>query len=310
MNTIKPFRFGVAVLTANSAKEWREKAQKIESLGFDTLLVWDHFDSDFAPLLALTAAATATTTLRLGTLVLAIDFRHPAVLAKEAATLDFLSDGRLELGIGAGWKHEEYEQAGIPFYPADERVQRLAESVRILKQLFAAEPLTFHGTHYTVQQLRGKPTTKQQPHPPIMIGGARRKMLGLAAREADIVALATKVYPDGRHNFIDSTSSYIAKKVQFVRECAGDNVANIEFHIHVGGVIITEKRERQAEVLGPTVGLTGAQLLDCVQALVGTEEQIIEDLLQRREQYNISYITISENFIDAFAPILHRLRDK
>lgn len=153
MGMRKPFRFGVTGIPAQSRTQWSRIAQKIESLGFDTLCVWDHFDQHFAPLLALMTAAHATTSLRIGTLVLANDFRHPAVLAKEAATLDVLSEGRLELGIGAGWNQAEYAQAGIPFSAASDRVQRLAESISILKHLFRPQPVTFRGAHYTIDGL-------------------------------------------------------------------------------------------------------------------------------------------------------------
>jgi probable F420-dependent oxidoreductase len=307
MATQRPFRFGVIGVSAHSRKEWVAKARRAEGLGFSTFLVWDHFNDQLAPLPALLAAADATTTLRIGTCVLANDFRHPVVLAKEVATLDLLSDGRFELGIGAGWNREEYCHAGIAFDEASSRVRRLGESVQIIKGLLAGTAVTFHGQYYTITDLHGHPAPIQKPHPPLMIGGARRQMLTLAAREADIVAFATKVFPDGRHDFTDSTGPAIARKLAWVKEAAGARFAALEFHIHVGGMIITPDRERQATQLAPTVGLTPTQLLDCLQALVGTHDQIVEDLLRRRDQYGISYITIDERFIDALAPIVARL---
>lgn len=310
MTMRKPFRFGVTGITAQTKKQWHRIAQKIESLGFDTLCVWDHFDQNLAPLLALVTAAHATTSLRMGTLVLANDFRHPAVLAKEAATLDVLSEGRLELGIGAGWNKAEYGQAGLSFDAAPERVQRLTESITILKQLFRPQYVTFTGNHYTIDRLQGAPLPIQQPHPPIMIGGARKQMLQLAAQEADIVALATKVYPDGRHDFLDSTGPYITQKMEIIRTYAQERFPSLEFQIHIGGVILANDRSVTAEQIGPTVGLTGAQLLDCYQALIGTEEQIIEDLQVRREKNGISYITIAAKDMDTFAPIAQQLRGK
>src|SRR5262245_20770252 len=200
MASRRPFRFGVTGISARSRKEWVEKAKKAEALGFTTLLMWDHFDDHLAPLPALLAAADATTSLRLAPSVLSNDYRHPVLLAREAATIDLLTDGRFELGIGAGWNRDEYQRAGLPFEAPAVRVSRLEESVQILKGLSVAAPLTFHGQHYTISGLRGHPRPVQQPHQPIMIGGARRRLLTLAAREADIVAFATKVDAAGTHH--------------------------------------------------------------------------------------------------------------
>lgn len=256
------------------------------------------------------AAADATTSLRIATCVLANDYRHPTVLAKEVATLDLLSDGRLELGIGAGWNQKEYRQAGIAFDAPFDRVQRLEESVQIIKGLLTDTAVTFHGRYYTITNLHNHPAPLQRPHPPLMIGGARRQMLRLAAQEADIVAFATKVFPDGTHDFTDSTGPAIMRKRAWVEEAAGSRFATLEFHIHVGGVIITSNRQKKAVQLAETVGLTPVQLLDCLQALVGTEDEIIADLLQRREQYGISYISVDERFMDTLAPIVARLAGK
>jgi probable F420-dependent oxidoreductase len=304
---LRPFRFGVVGINARSRVEWAEKARKAEALGFATLLVWDHFADQLAPLPALLAAADATTSLRVAPCVLANDYRHPVVLAKEAATIDLLTDGRFELGIGAGWNRDEYQRAGLPFDPPLVRVRRLAESVQLIKALFGDAPVNYQGQYYTVTDLQGFPRPTQRPHPPIMIGGARRHMLALAAREANIVAFATKVDADGTQHFGDSTGPAIARKLAWVREVAGPRFTNLELHIHVGGVIVTPQRRETAEQMAPTVGLTGPQLLDCLQALIGTVDEIEADLVRRREQYGISYIGIDERFMDALAPIVARL---
>jgi probable F420-dependent oxidoreductase len=307
MTELRPFRFGVVGVSARSRFEWAEKARKAEALGFATLLAWDHFADQLAPLPALLAAADATTSLRVAPCVLANDYRHPVVLAKEAATIDLLTDGRFELGIGAGWNRDEYQRAGLPFDPPLVRVRRLEESVQLFKALCAAAPVNYQGQHYTVTDLSGFPRPAQQPHPPIMIGGARRHMLGLAAREADIVAFATKVDADGTHDFGDSTGPAIARKLAWVREAAGPRFASLELHIHVGGVIVTSQRRQTAEQMAGSVGLTGPQLLDCLQALIGTVDEIEADLLRRREQYGISYISVDERYMDALAPVVARL---
>jgi len=310
MHEYKPFRFGVVGISAHSRKEWVAKARRAEVLGYSTFLVWDHFTEQLAPLPALLAVADATSSLRIATLVLVNDYRNPVVLTKEAATLDLLSDGRFELGIGAGWNRDEYRQAGIAFDDSQSRVQRPEESIQVFKGLLTDTALTFHGKYYTITNLRSHPAPIQKPHPPLLIGGARRQMLTLAAREADIIAFATKVFPDGAHDFSDSTGPAIARKRAWVQEAAGPRFASLEFHIHVGGVIITPEREKKAAQLADTVGLTPAQLLDCLQALVGTEDEIVDDLLQRRVQYGISYISVDERFMEALAPIVARLTGK
>jgi len=242
--------------------------------------------------------------------VLANDYRHPALLAKEAATLDLLSDGRFELGIGAGWNRDEYDQAGIAFDEPLRRVQRLGESIQIMKGLLTNTAVTFHGQFYTITNLQGYPATIQKPYPPFMIGGARRQMLQLAAREADIIGYATKVLPNGTHDFIDSTEPAITRKRAWIEAAAGERFTTLEFHIHVGGVIITPHREQKAAQLADTVGLTPDQLLVCLQALVGTEDEIVDDLIQRRAKYGISYISVDDRFMDILAPIVARLAGK
>src|SRR2546429_9289950 len=187
MTQQRPFRFGVAAEGAPSREQWVEKARKVEDLGYATFLVADHFVNEFPPITALLSAADATNKLRVGSFVFDNDFRHPALLAKEAATLDLLSGGRLELGLGAGWMKPEYDQAGIPFDRASERIDRMKEGVQIIKGLFADGPVDFAGRYYTITDLEGFPKPTQRPHPPIHIGGGGQSLLALAAREADIV---------------------------------------------------------------------------------------------------------------------------
>lgn len=307
MTTQRPFRFGVMAHPATTLHVWQEQARRIEALGFDTLLIWDHLDAQLAPLPALVAAAGATTTLRLGTQVLANDFRHPALLAREAATVDVLSGGRLELGIGAGWNAVEYRQAGIPFADGPTRVARLRESVQVLKLLWAGGSVTYPGEHYQLAGLTSHPPPVQQPHPPLMIGGARRQLLTLAAEEADIVAFATRVFPDGRHDFVASTGPHMAERVGWVRAAAGDRFAALDLHVHIGGVIPTDDPDATAAQLGPTVGLNGPQLRDCVQALLGNVESMVETLQQRRAQYGLNYLTVGADFMEPMAPVVARL---
>jgi len=306
----KPFRFGVIGISASSKKEWIAKARRAESLGFSTFMVWDHFNEQLAPIPALMAVADATSTLRITTSVLANDFRHPALLAKEAATLDLLSEGRFELGIGAGWNRDDYLQTGLVFDDSVSRVKRLGESVQIIKGLFTNSPYTFQGQFYTIKNLSNHPVSIQKPHPPLMIGGARKHMLTLAAREANIVAFATKISADGKPDFLDSTGPAILRKRAWIQEAAGPRFPELEFHIHVGGVIITSRQETEIPELAKSVDLTPSQFKDCLQALVGTEDQIINDLIERRERYGISYISVDERYMETIAPIVARLKGK
>jgi probable F420-dependent oxidoreductase len=168
----RPFRLGVtAVEGTASREEWRMKARRIEDAGYATLVIPDHFSRQFSPIPALLAAADATNVLRVGSFVFNNDFRHPAVLAKDVATLDVLSDGRFELGMGAGWYRGEYEQAGIPFDPLETRHSRLEEAIGVMKRLFSAEPVTFAGRFYTLKNYDGRPKPIQRPHPPLLVGG-------------------------------------------------------------------------------------------------------------------------------------------
>ena len=187
-----PFRFAAQLSTAPdaTARTWADQARKVEDLGFSTLLMPDHFGDQLAPVPAMMAAADATTHLRIGTLVFDNDYRHPLVLAKEAATLDLLSDGRLELGLGAGWMRSDYEQSGITYDAASVRVDRFEEAVAIVTGLLeSAGPFSFTGEHYTVTDHTPTPRPVQHPRPPIIIGGGGRRVLSIAGRHAEIVSI-------------------------------------------------------------------------------------------------------------------------
>ena len=214
----RPFRFAVFAYEAASRQDWEEKARRVEALGYAILVMPDHFLNPLTPVPALAAAAAVTTTLRIGTIVFANDYRHPALLAKEAATLDLLSDGRFEFGLGAGWFQKEYERAGIPFDPPGRRIERMQEALTIFKGLWSEEPLTFQGTHYAIAGLDGTPKPVQKPHPPIFIGGTGRRMLQLAGQEADIVGFIPKTLPGGGHDWLASTPELLTEQIGWVRE--------------------------------------------------------------------------------------------
>lgn len=308
------FRFGVCPGATQSRKEWVELARKAEDLGYSTFLVPDHFVNEIAPMPALCVAAEATSTLRVGSFVFDNDFRHPAMLAKEAATLDLLSDGRFELGIGAGWHGPEYEQTGIPFDPPGVRVSRLEESVKIIKGLFGEEPVTFEGKYYSIKELQGSPRPVQQPHPPIFVAGGSKRVLSIAAREADIVGVHIRTYADGSGGDITSTShDATLEKIGWIKEAAGDRFDQLEINVVVQRFAITDTPRETAEEMVARAnrpGLTPELLLDMPNALVGSISSMIETLEKRREHYHMSYVVITPEEMEAFAPVVAHLNGK
>jgi probable F420-dependent oxidoreductase len=306
MATRRRFRFGTGSYRARSRDDYLTLARKLEDLGYAILLTPDHFEPQLAPLTALMAAAEASSTLRIGSYVFANDFRHPAVLAKEAATLDLLSGGRFELGIGTGYLGPDYATTGIPLDRPGVRVSRLAESVQIIKGLFADDPVTFTGTYYSVADLEGYPKPHQRPHPPLLIAGGGKRLLSLAAREADVVGLLMRSR-DGDLDFGSGSTAATAERVEWVRQTAGDRFDDLEFNTLVLGVVVTNHRRQTAEELARPLGLTGEQLLDTVHFLVGTVDQITEDMQMWRDRFGISYITVQQDHMEALAPAVARL---
>ena len=309
--TTRPFRFGVSIWAASSRDEWRAKARRAEAAGFDVVLVADHLvDGMFPPLTALVAAAEATERLRVGTLVVNNDFRHPVVLAREAATVDLLTDGRLELGIGAGHMKFEYDEAGLRYDPPAVRVARMAESAEILTRLFAGEEVHFAGEHYVVDGHRLFPTPMQQPVP-LFIGGNGRRVLQTAARWAHIVGFTGFSQVEGERsvNPTHYTDAGLAEQVEWVRSAAGDRFADLELSVLVQGVTLTDDRANVAAELQPLLPtLSVDDVLSSPYGLIGTATQIAEQLRERRERLGISYITVFEKNLDAMAEVIATLR--
>lgn len=304
------FRFGIQLNSAADATGWAEVARRAEALGYSTLVVPDHFGDQWSPGPALAAAAAVTSDLRLGTLVLDNDFKHPVVTAKEAATLDLLSGGRFELGIGAGWMTTDYEQSGIAHDPAGVRVDRLAEAVTVLKGLFADGPFSFTGEHYTITGLDGQPRPVQRPHPPFLLGGGGPRMLRLAAREADIVGInpALRTGKVDAETARDGIGTLTDEKVGWVREAAGDRYADLELNVLIFGVMVTDDRAGTLDAVAPAFGLTPAELGESPLALVGSLDEIAEHLLARRERWDVSYVVVQGvDSMDALAPVVARL---
>jgi probable F420-dependent oxidoreductase len=302
------FRFAVQTSSAGSREQWAEKARKIEDLGYSTLFVPDHFNDQFSPIPALMAAADATTTLRIGGLVLDNDYKHPVVQAKEAATLDVLSGGRLELGIGAGWMASDYEQAGMSYDAPGVRISRLQEAVTIIKGLFSDEPVAFDGAFYHVHH-NGTPKPVQKPHPPILIGGGGRRVLRYAARAADLISVNYQLSEGAVNEKVMATGTIDAtkEKIAWIRDAAGARFDDIELNVTIFAAIVTDDRASLAERLAPRFNTTPAGLPDAPHVLLGTVEQIAEDLQRRRELFGFSYIAISGDGFEALAPVVRQL---
>ena len=306
MTDVRPFRFGVVARTADSRDAWIAKARQIERLGYAVVLVPDHFGEQLAPVPAMMAAAEAATALRIGSLVFDVDYRHPAVLQKEIATLDLLTEGRVEWGIGAGWHRLEYAQAGIPFDAPGARLERLAEAVRVIKGLFGPAPLTVGGKHYSIQGLSGGPPSVQRPHPPLLIGGGGRRILSLAGREADIVGFAPQ-FIAGEAVADSITAEAVAQGVAWVREAAAERFANLELNILLQRIIVTDDRTAAAQELAADWGLSADAILASPHALLGDLEQIRAQVSERRDRYGISYLAVFERDLEAFAPVVRQL---
>jgi probable F420-dependent oxidoreductase len=307
---MRPFRFGVQGRGAPSAAEWAAFARRAEALGFDVLLLPDHFPYGMSVFPALAAAAAVTERLRIGSFVAANDFRHPALLAKDAATLDLLSGGRFELGLGAGWMRSEYEQSGIPFDPASVRIARLGEAARIVKRLLAGETVTEGGAHYTITDLAIAPKAVQRPRPPLMIAGGGERILSLAAREADIVGLAPSASRDGALLPDSITLNATERKLEWIRAAAGDRFGELELNVFVYAVELEDDRDAIAERLAADFELPAAEVRDSPHVLIGSPELIAEQLVTRRERFGISYIAVPEPLMEPLAQVIPLLASR
>ena len=305
----RTFRFGIQTSRAPSGEEWTEKARKIEELGYATLLMPDHFEDQLSPVPALMAAADATTSLRVGTLVFDNDFKHPVVLAKELATLDLLSSGRLEIGIGAGWMRTDYDQSGLTYDSPGTRIGRLAEALKVLKGSFAEGPFSYSGRHYTISNYDGRPKPVQKPHPSILIGGGGRRLLTLAAQEADIIGVNFNLGEGVVNPAVAATGSAqaTAEKIAWVRKAAGDRFEDLELNATVFFSNVTDDRAGLAGRVAQGFGMTPADVLASPHTLMGPIDQLVDDLQQRREEYGFSYIVFSGDVHEQMAPLVKRL---
>lgn len=311
-STSRPFRFGVQASGSLSGTAWKELARRVEGNGYSTLTMPDHFDDQLAPVPALTLAAAVTDSLRVGALVWDNDYKHPLVLAKELATMDVLSDGRVEIGLGAGWMIADYEQSGMPYDRAGVRIDRFVEGLAVIRGLMGPDPFTFEGQHYRISGHNGTPKPVQGPCPPILIGGGGKRVLSIAAREADIVGINATMSAGviGPQAFDTMTAPAVDEKVAIVREAAGPRWADIELNIRAFLVNISDDARGAAEAIAGMIGVTAEQVEETPFALVGPTSKIVDDLLERRERWGFSYVIVGMNDVESFAPVVAALDGK
>jgi len=321
----KPFRFGVQSFNADSGEAWARKVQRAEVLGYSAFHLADHIIGEgpalqrsnhplqtLAAVPAMAYAAAVTKTIRIGCRVFCIDYHDPAVLIKEAMTIDVLSGGRLELGLGAGWLKDEYAAIGATMDSAGTRIDRLSDVIQALKAYASGEIMDISNDSIRWHEFSGSPQPIQKPHPPIMVGGGARKILGLAGREANIVSLnfnnsSGMIGPDGVKS---STAEETAKKIEWIKAGAGDRFDELEIEI---GAYFTFVMDDAGPVLGnfaQMFGLTEDEMSKHPHALFGDVSAIVDELQSRREAYGISYITIGEDAMEAFAPVVAQLNNQ
>jgi probable F420-dependent oxidoreductase len=305
------FRFGVQVSKETSAKGWAELARRTEAAGYEVLTMPDHFTDQLAPIPALMAAASATTTLRVGALVFDNDYKHPVVLAKELATIDLLSDGRLDIGLGAGWMISDYEEAGMPYDSPKVRIDRFIEGVAVIRGAMAEGAFSFSGDHYTITNYNGQPKPIQA-RPPLLIGGGGKRVLSYAAREADIIGIngtltAGVVGPEALSTM---TAESVDEKVAIVAAAGAHRINDIEMNIRTFFVKVTNDRAATVEGISSMFGVSKDMIDASPFALIGSVEECIEQLLERRERWGFSYTIVGAENIDECAPIVAALRGK
>jgi len=310
---MKPFRFAAGIRSATTRAEFANAVRDIERLGYSALMLSDHLVDQFAPISALGVAAAVTSTLRLGTFVFNNDLRHPVVLAQELATLDQLSDGRLEIGIGAGWNKPEYESAGIPFDAGSVRIDRLAESMSVMKHLFSEGPTNFEGHFYRVRGFADLPRPIQRPHPPFFIGGGSPKLLRFAARNADIIGIAPRVRRDGKADVMGCTLAGSEAKIAIIREAAGPRIEQVEINTYPSfSAKVTDQTGPAAREVANRIGqrygveLSEQDILESPHVFIGTVDSLIEKFRMLRNRLGINHIFVGEDYRD-FAPVVQIL---
>ena len=320
--TQRPFRFALQAFAGSSASGWFDTVQRAEDAGYSTLFSSDHYFGpgsisdatghrpvDLAPLTSIAVAAARTSSLRVGCRVFACDFHHPVVLAKEMATLDLLSEGRLEVGLGAGWVRDEYDGLGVAMERPSVRIAKLAEYVEVLRAHFTGEQIAVDGDFVHVEGFAGRPLPVQQPGPPIMIGGGSPKVLGLAGRLADIVSINFDNSSGrlGTASVASSGADETAQKIEWIRDGAVDRFDALELEIGAYFVAVGDDAASQLEAMASRFGVAATEFASHPHALFGSVEQICDTLNERRQRYGISYVTVAQCHLDEFAPVVAAL---
>jgi probable F420-dependent oxidoreductase len=309
LSALGPIRFGVEMMAPFEGMSWADSARELEAIGYSTLFAPDHFDEGFGPITAMATAAAATTSLRVATAVFCVDFRHPAVLARELASIDRLSEGRLEVGLGAGYQVNDYRASGIAMDPPKVRVERLMEYVAVLRGLFAEGPFSFAGEHYENDELDGTPAPFRPGGPPILVAGGGPRMLRFAAANADIVGVnpALPSSEERAQARADSVAERIDEKIALVREAAGARLEQLEIHGWLQLARVTGDGHGVAAEYAAATGLSVDGVLSSPFVLAGSVEEIVERLRERRERWGYSYYTLQQPSAREFAPVLERL---
>jgi len=307
MSSTRPFRFGAKATRASSGAEWRDLARAAEDLGYASFQIDDHFGNQLATVPAIMAAAAATSTVLVGPHVAGVDFRNPVLFAKEAATIDLLSDGRFLLGIGAGWAQDDYAISGIEQADASTRIERLGEAVRIMRGLWGEGPFSFEGQHYRVAETDAKP--KPVSPIPVLIGGGGRKILSLAAQEADIVGINPKIVARSINprSMRTAAADAVDEKIAWVREAAGDRFDEIELQLQIFRTAVTDSPDEIIGQLAGAFGLPPEVVATAPFFQIGSVEQITENLIAMRERWGISYIVFQNDGTQPMAPVVAKL---
>jgi probable F420-dependent oxidoreductase len=307
MAATRPFKFGAKATKAGSAKEWADLAKQAEDLGFVSFQIDDHFGNQLAPVPAIMAAASATSSVKVGPLVAGVDFRNPVLFAKEAATIDLLSDGRFMMALGAGWLKDDYAIAGIDQDDAITRIERLGEAIDVMRGLWGEGKFSYQGKHYTVAEVDGKPAPLSDI--PILVGGGGEKILSLAAQKADIVGINPKIVARSINpqSMATAAADVVDQKLAWVKAAAGDRFDDLELQMQVFVTAVTDDPAPIAENLSKAFGLPPEVVLQAPYFQLGTVDSIVENLQGLRERWGISYIAFQQDATAAVAPIVERL---
>ncbi|MDF3308203.1 TIGR03621 family F420-dependent LLM class oxidoreductase [Rhodococcus sp. T2V] len=302
-NVTKQFKFGVVVRKAESGRAWADRARLVEQSGFSTMLMPDHFVGPrFAPIAALSAAAAATSTLRIGTLVFSNDYRHPVVLGKELATLDVLSDGRLDVGLGTGWMREDYDRAGLSFDPPKVRFDRFVESLDVLRGVWGEGPFSYQGEYYQIDELVQEPKPVQKPFPKFLFPGGGPKMLRLAGKYADYINLTLRVRADGTApDEKDGGLESFLGKIDTIRESAGARFDDIAIGTSIQEVGIPQSTESWS-----AVNLSRQE--DTPQILRGDVSEMVDKLRFWRDTHGLNFFVLhNDKDLETFIPVVEKL---